>query len=255
MPNQRFYQRHLPHEIPEGSPIFLTWNLKGSLPFRVIQQLQEEADRLTSESLNSQESSRDRKVRHAKAIFELRDGHLDADVAEFTQLNGSDGTFSLGKCSFRDRPMWLADPAAARKVVQSILWGVPNRYELFAFCVMGNHVHTLLTPSIPLAKITQGIKGFTAFQINRLHRQAGRTVWQDECYDHWPRDEEEFFKTIGYIEANPVQAGLCQEPNCWTWSSSFLRNTFDWLVGSPLAAEAVPEIMAMYDRLLDTQVR
>jgi hypothetical protein len=27
-----YRRRHLPHRAPEGSPIFLTWNLKGAMP-------------------------------------------------------------------------------------------------------------------------------------------------------------------------------------------------------------------------------
>ena len=28
----REYRRHLPHQIPESVPIFLTWNVKGAMP-------------------------------------------------------------------------------------------------------------------------------------------------------------------------------------------------------------------------------
>ena len=87
--------------------------------------------------------------------------------------------------------MWLADPRAAGELVKSILWGVPERYELFAYTVLGNHVHVLLKPLVMLEIITQGIKGVSAFQINRLQQAKGRTVWQDESYDHWTRDEKE----------------------------------------------------------------
>lgn len=34
---KRQYYRHLPHQIPEGFPIFLTWNLKGALPKAVLE--------------------------------------------------------------------------------------------------------------------------------------------------------------------------------------------------------------------------
>ncbi len=35
----RFYQRHLPHEMPDGVPFFITWNLKGAMPGDAIEQL------------------------------------------------------------------------------------------------------------------------------------------------------------------------------------------------------------------------
>lgn len=125
-------------------------------------------------------------------------------------------------------PMHLHDAAAANVVEQSLLFGTPERYALYAWCVMANHVHALLTPRIELAKITQGIKGHTAREINRLQHAVGRVFWHDESYDHWIRDEEEFFNVIHYIENNPVKAGLCADASDWLWSSARLRTDWEW---------------------------
>ena len=119
--------------------------------------------------------------------------------------------------------MHLKEPAIAKIAEDSLLFGSPERYELFAWCVMANHVHVLLTPRCELKKITQGIKGVTAYQINRLQKAKGRAFWQDESYDHWVRDDEELLRIIAYIENNPVVAGLCSKPEDWPWSSARLR--------------------------------
>src|SRR5207249_3151755 len=103
--------------------------------------------------------------------------------------------------------------------------------ELFAWCVMGNHVHVLLEPLWELKKVTQGIKGHTAYQINALQDQRGRTFWQDESYDHWARDEEELYRIIEYIENNPVAAGLCARREDWRWWSA--RRRANWPAGQP----------------------
>jgi hypothetical protein len=44
---KRQYERHLPHQVPEGFPIFLTWNLKGAFPKDVVKRLRDERARLT----------------------------------------------------------------------------------------------------------------------------------------------------------------------------------------------------------------
>jgi REP element-mobilizing transposase RayT len=119
--------------------------------------------------------------------------------------------------------MHLKDHAAAKIVENSILFGTPERYDLFAWCVMSNHVHVLLRPHWLYAKVVQGIKGFTAHEINVLQNARGRTFWQDECYDHWARDGEELLRIIDYIENNPVVAGLCSRPEDWPWSSARFR--------------------------------
>jgi putative transposase len=204
---QRSYRRHLPHEVPDGVPIFLTWNLKGALPAEVIQRLQQERDRLQQQPQRSQESAAQRAIRQDKLLFAMADRFLD---------------------SAAEGPMYLKDPAAAKIMADSILFGAAERYDLFAWCVMSNHVHVLLTPHWVLAKITQGLTGFTAHQINALQNARGRTFWQDESYDHWARDDDESLRIIAYTENNPVAAGLCARPEDWPWSSARFRQEWDY---------------------------
>jgi putative transposase len=212
---KRAYERHLPHQIPEGFPIFVTWNLKGALPKGVIEMLQRERERLVKLPKRTGESAQDRKIREGKVIFAMADQALDRAT---------------------DGPMHLNDPIAAKTVEDSILFGVPERYDLFAWCVMSNHVHVLLTPHWPFQKVTQGIKGHTAHEINALQNAHGRTFWQDESYDHWARDDEELFRIIAYIENNPVTAGLCARPEDWSWSSARFR--IGWPPGKPFESRS-----------------
>ena len=53
-----------------------------------------------------------------------------------------------------------------------ILFGVAWRYELDAYVVMPDHVHVMLTPfeGVSLAKVLQGIKGYSAWRLNRISR-------------------------------------------------------------------------------------
>src|SRR6516162_7491988 len=139
------YERHLPHQIPDLHPLFLTWNLKGAMPRHVWRMLQRERRRLKLLPKRVGESSQDRSARHNKILFALADRALDS---------ASEG------------PMHLRDPAAAKMVEDSIIFGVSERYELYAWCVMSNHVHVLLKPLWELKDITQGIKGYTAHEIN-----------------------------------------------------------------------------------------
>src|SRR5206468_841746 len=130
---KRSYERHLPHQIPEKYPIFLTWNLKGAMPRKVWRMLQRERERLERLPRRTGETTAERKMREDKMIFALSDQALDGAT---------------------DGPMHLRDPAAAKIVEDSILFGVPERYDLFAWCVMSNHVHVLLTPKWELKDVT-----------------------------------------------------------------------------------------------------
>ena len=73
----------------------------------------------------------------------------------------------------KDGPLHLKDPRAAKIVEDSILFGVGERYDVYAWCIMANHVHALLMPTWELEKVTQGIKGYTAHEINGLQRRKG----------------------------------------------------------------------------------
>jgi REP element-mobilizing transposase RayT len=204
----RYYARHLPHQIPGGYPIFLTWNLKGAMPKAVIEAVLRERRRLEEQAPRSGESVVQRRIREGKTIFAFADRFLDRAI---------------------DGPMHLKDPRAARTVEDAILLGAHERYDLFAWCIMSNHVHALITPHQELSQVTRRIKGSTAREINRLQDAEGRTFWQDESYDHWCRDEDEVHRIISYIENNPVAAGLCRLPEEWPWSSARLRD--DWARG------------------------
>ncbi len=202
------YTRHLPHQIPEGFPLFLTWNLKGAMPRAVIAQLVQERQRLEKQAPRPGETIAQRRAREYKIVFAMADRFLDQAT---------------------DGPMHLKDPGAARIVENAILSGAGAKYDLFAWCVMPSHVHVLLTPHGELSKVTQQIKGSTAYQINALQHARGRVFWPDESYDHWSRDETEMHRIIDDIENNPVAAELCQRPEEWPWSSA--RYRFDWPLG------------------------
>src|ERR1700687_4369077 len=59
-----------------------------------------------------------------------------------------------------------------------------QRYELYAYVIMNDHVHVLLRPldDQPLEKIIHSWKSFTAHTMQRRHRRRGR-LWQDEYFD------------------------------------------------------------------------
>jgi putative transposase len=207
---KREYYRHLPHLVPNGVPIFLTWNLKGAFPKEVRLRFEREFELSQREAPRADETSRERAMLKWKQLFAKADKYLDSATSG---------------------PLLLADEDAAQIVQKTILNGSGDDYLLWAWCVMANHVHTLLTPRIELARITQKLKGGTAFVINRMQGQRGRTLWQGESYDHWVRDEHELLRIIHYIENNPVRAGLCAEPSEWVWSSTGLRD--HWRIGEP----------------------
>jgi hypothetical protein len=79
-------------------------------------------------------------------------------------------------------PRWLGQPRIAAILSEAILHGdiVRRSYDLFAWVVMPNHVHVVMTPIRPLPEIVRWLKAATA---NRANAQLGRTeaaFWRRE---------------------------------------------------------------------------
>jgi len=92
------------------------------------------------------------------------------------------------------------------------------RYWVTVAVVMPDHVHLLLKPfpsesyaDFSLSKILQGIKGFSAWQLNKSRSTEG-AVWQEESFDRIVRDYDEYLEKWNYIRSNPVKAELCHAP-------------------------------------------
>ncbi len=204
MTDETFYRRRLPHWQPPDATIFLTWRLYGSLPREVLERLSREARLIQKEA----EDSKSNWLGHEHPRFKSLEQHLD---------HANYG------------PTWLKDEKLAALVIDSLFHFAHVRYELIAFVVMANHVHILLTPLeadgvfVPIKKITQGVKGYTARVGNESLQRTGQPFWQEESYDHWARNRDEIIQIANYIEYNPVIAGLAKTPEEWHWSSAWER--------------------------------
>lgn len=176
-----YHERHLPHWQPEGESLFITWRLHGSMP-------------------RNCDAPRNPKLTAGQA-FVLDDREWDRAATG---------------------PRWLGDERVARIVADALKYGeaVLKLYALHAWVLMVNHVHILIDPKAPLPQITRRIKGFTAHDANKILGRTG-PFWQQESYDRWIRSEEQFEKTVKYIEHNPVTAGLAETPEAWPWSSAW----------------------------------
>src|ERR1051326_8398246 len=85
-----------------------------------------------------------------------------------------------------------------------------GQYELYAACVMPDHVHLLFEPQIKtnetqgrtifwsLAEILQPIKSATAHRINKLAGTTG-PIWEKESFDRVIRSESDLQEKFAYI--------------------------------------------------------
>jgi REP element-mobilizing transposase RayT len=118
----------------------------------------------------------------------------------------------------------LHRPEAAAIVENAIRHFDGQRYRLLAWCVMPNHVHVVLEQlqGWNLGWIVRSWKLFTTRGLNELQGSSG-PIWASDYFDRYMRDEDHLQQTIGYVESNPVKAGLVLEPDEWLFSSARFR--------------------------------
>jgi len=119
-------------------------------------------------------------------------------------------------------PAWLKDPQVAAMVCAVIHQAESEQAlcKLGGYVVMSNHVHLLALPLKSASALTHWIKGVSAHRANRILNRVGAPFWQHESFDHWVRNSRDYGHTLGYIEQNPVRAGLVSSPEQWPWSSA-----------------------------------
>jgi len=92
-------------------------------------------------------------------------------------------------------------------------------YEIFAYCLMGNHVHLLIkVGKEDLCQIFKRIGGRFVYWYNLKYKRSGH-LFQDR-FKSEPIDDDSYFLTvIRYIHNNPVKAGLSKTANEYQYSS------------------------------------
>lgn len=188
------YERTLPHRLPPGEAIFVTFRLADTLPQEVLARLREEVELLQSAHADDAAQLYAAQKRHF--------GHFDELLSRANH-----------------GPTWLGQPAIAQVVAASLHYFDGTGYELLSYCLMPNHVHLLvaLPPEVPLlARTLQRIKGYTALQANKLLGRTG-PFWQAESYDHVVRNGE-LERILSYIMHNPVKAELVAEWQQWPYT-------------------------------------
>jgi len=98
---------------------------------------------------------------------------------------------------------------------------VKTQSELWAYCLMNNHFHLLITPdsSAGLGKCLHGATFRYAQYFNNKYRRRGR-LWENR-YFSCPVDKNEYlWAVVKYIEMNPVRAKIVENPEEWRWSSA-----------------------------------
>lgn len=91
--------------------------------------------------------------------------------------------------------------------------------EVWAYCLMPNHVHLIATPST--AEGLARAVGLTHLRYTRrvnLRKRWTGYLWQGR-FASFPMDDDYLRACVRYVGLNPVRAGLAARAIDWPWSS------------------------------------
>jgi REP-associated tyrosine transposase len=92
--------------------------------------------------------------------------------------------------------------------------------DIWAYCLMTNHVHILAVPSSDESlsrSIGRANLVYTQY-TNRKYNRSGR-LWQNRFFSTIVETEPYLWAVVRYIEYNPVRAGIVKNPEQYRWSS------------------------------------
>jgi putative transposase len=92
--------------------------------------------------------------------------------------------------------------------------------EVHAYCLMTNHVHILLTPATSDA-CTALMRDLGQRYVQYFNRRYGRTgtLWEGRYRSFIAETARYVLACYRYIELNPVDAGMVNDPATYPWSS------------------------------------
>ena len=115
------------------------------------------------------------------------------------------------------RSQKLLNPEERTLVAAALQHFHGERYYLYCWVVMDDHVHLIAAPTGErnLSSLLHTWKSFTSHElVKRFQRLA--PVWQEESYDRAVRNEHELYEKAEYILSNPQRRwpGLTDYPWC-----------------------------------------
>jgi putative transposase len=221
-PMQNYYRRHLPHYQPLGEVYHTTFRLAGSLPVKLLERLRREKQELQ------------RRLLLAETPMQRLTILRQYDTEHFYNLDAALNRSGRG-------PHWLRETEIAEIVVDTIRFRDGTIYDLYAYCIMPNHVHLVfklpcedgkspgergcsnseegdqIGSHHPVTGILGSLKKHSSLEANRKLDRRG-AFWKGESYDHVVRDGKELERVLWYVLMNPVKAGLVKSWQDWKWS-------------------------------------
>ncbi len=190
----------------------------------------------------------------------LPDGPATGAKYSKRRLPHYDRPHGIYHVTFSTRNHRVLSPGARTIVLNAFRHFDQNRYELFALCIMPDHVHALLQPWVKeqdvqgkpvfwlIGDLMHSIKSFTGNEINRVEDKIGEPVWEKESFDRLMRSDDDVAEKFLYISQNAWKDQVAGPTDnyewLWTWQDAARQDAGQ----SPLEAGAPQDPTASQER-------
>jgi REP element-mobilizing transposase RayT len=120
-------------------------------------------------------------------------------------------------------------------------------YDLYAYCLMGNHLHLLIKEGKEaLSNSMKRIGTSYVYWYNWQYHRKGH-LFQDRFKSEVVEDDTYFLTVLRYIHQNPLKAGLADDIALYQWSS-YKEYTFKKTIVN------IPFVLSLFDQDLDKAI-
>ncbi len=131
-----------------------------------------------------------------------------------------------------NRQRVFEDDKDCRRIIETLFYYKPiSRYEVYAYCLMSNHMHLLLRETEE--SISQAIKRISSSYVhwyNKKYERCGH-LFQERFKSEAVENDQYFLTVLRYIHQNPVKAGITKDIDAYPWSS------YQEYVGTPVITD------------------
>lgn len=140
-------------------------------------------------------------------------------MARSQRIKAKSGFYHIMLRGNEKKNIFLDDQDRERFIETIKKMKIGERFCLYAFCLMDNHVHLMLSERTEeLAKVMKRITVSYVYYFNKKYKRVGH-LFQDRYRSEVIEEDNYVMSLVRYIHRNPVKAGIVELPEYYKWSS------------------------------------
>lgn len=151
-----------------------------------------------------------------------------------------------------ERKNIFIDDQDKERIIEIIIKNKANdAFKLYAYCIMGNHLHMVLQEQkVSISKIIKKIATSYAYYFNKKYNRVGH-IFQDRFKSEAIEDEGYLLQVIRYIHNNPEKAAISKKEQ-YKWSS---YPEYIAILNSPAQNPEIIEILKIFSSTLEIALK